>query len=684
MMPGGIRLPLFFLFLLAFSAEVRVWAVEPEDSITYSYDLEDLEVTGTSLRPLRQGGSMEISRERLMTGMRVFGEADALKLIGRQAGVSTAGDYGSGLFIDGLLPSHSLYRIDGVPVFFPYRFGGIFSTFNSGHFSNVDFERGIHKSSMPTRLGAKLDFSTPRDVPSTFSGTANVGMMASSLSVRMPAGNKVAVSFSGRISYVNQLYGWMLIKENSGIKYDFGDLNLTLLYTPDEDNRLRLNLFGNSDFLSYADDNYAMDLHMNWRNGLASLEWTHFGAITTSHRIFVTYFGNVLRMEMPQLSLSAPSSIAAMGVAGEAGKWGLSPSFSMEGGYEINYYNERIQYLNLSGISQKEGTPALSHPFETRVYADGEWRFGHDLRLDVGLSLALYHNSGGFTRLAPDPRISLYVPVSYGNLGFHIGKYSQFLHQVGFSQIGMASDFWIGSGIGLEPESAVTLEADYTGGIPHIGLTYSANIYARRVFHQAELMGELLSILDSDYGPEDYIRTANGYAAGANASLRIDHGALGASLSVGYGLTRMRYPETGRYTRGRSEPGFSFGTELEYRFNTHWTIGGAFRFATGRPYTPVTSLYLVAGNVIKNYGAPNSALLPSWHRLDLNANWSVFSGPVSHPLRHIVSVSLINAYGRRNPEFITYVIDIDKGVVKIKTVASLYRFFPSLSYSLIF
>lgn len=675
-----IGLPLIFIVLLVPWLHGR--ASEPEDSLFTA--LDSIEVVGVRERPIRQGGSMEISQRRIMEGVRLLGEADAIKLISRQSGVTTAGDYGSGLMIDGNLPSHTLYRIDGVPVYFPYRFGGIFSTFNTAHFPSVDFERGIHQGSMPSRLGAKIDFTTGRSGLQSFSGMANVGMMASSLSLSFPVAEKFSFTLSGRISYVNLLYGWLLMKTSSGVKYDFGDVNFTGRYRPDEDNLITVNLFGNADRLHYDDRNYAMDTRIDWSNGLVSAEWRHTGSLRMAHRIYATLFDNSLKFLMPQLSIGAPSSIATYGLSGEFGKFFLSGSFNLEGGYEIAGHDARIQEVAMTGYVTHSGdSPQPRRPVEARIYADSHLVLPNGIRLDAGLSLSAFGRSG-FFRWNPDPRVTLGLPVPYGTLSIHAGRYSQYLHQVGFSQIGLASDFWIDSEEGIAPEVSYNLELDFTGFLSAADLYFSVNIYGKRLLNQAELMGDLLSILDAGYEATDYILSADGYAAGANLNIRRVSGPLTGQLGLGYGLTRQKFHGGEKYFRARTEPGFTLNAELSYRFNAHWEAGAVFRYSTGRPYTPVTALYLIGGNVMKTYGDPNSALLPAWHRLDLSATWSAVSGPRTHPLTHLVNFSFINAYGRKNPEFFTYIIDIAKGVVKIKTVASLYRFFPSVSYTIKF
>ena len=83
------------------------------------------------------GGNMRVSTEQLRRRMRVMGEADVVNALKRIGGISTVGDYGSGLIIQGDDPSQTVFCIDRAPVFFPYRFGGVFSAFNTTHFTSA-------------------------------------------------------------------------------------------------------------------------------------------------------------------------------------------------------------------------------------------------------------------------------------------------------------------------------------------------------------------------------------------------------------------------------------------------------------------------------------------------------------------------------------------------------------------
>lgn len=645
--------------------------------------LKEIEVTGSSYGTFRNGGGIELSREQILAGKHAFGEADFIKTLSGMSGVTTSGDYGSGLMIDGNLPAHIIYRIDHVPIFFPFRFGGIFSTFNTSHFRSVNFERAIHGAYKPSRLGSILEYKTRVSIPDKITGNVNIGLISSALTLELPIGRKFSFSISARASYVDQLYG-NLLKETEA-KYNFQDYNFTALYRPGENDLISLNGFWSNDNLDYYDSNYVLDMGIRWNNGMVSLSWRHDGRVGMTHRIFASYFKNSLELLMPQLTIKAPSSLLMTGISGEFDNQQLSSNFLLSCGYEISDYSNNVQDVSVANGKEKatRGKPLICNPFEGRIYADGKYTSNSNLRVNVGLSMMLYYNGKDYMRFAPDPRITLILPVSVGNLSFHLGKYTQFLHQVGFSQTGLASDFWILANRKISPETSYNFDIDYSGSFQSIGLEFSLHTYAKRILHQSEYFGEFLSILDSDYNAESFIENANGYALGFNLQLRRNIGKLIGNAGLSYGIVRLRFPNMNYLSRGKSEPGLTFNVDLTYRFNAHWEIGGTFKYMSGRPYTPITALYIVAGNIMCEYGELNSKLLPSRNRLDLSGSYK-FKTRGKFPITHLVNLSLINVYGKKNPEFIRYDINIKKGTVNQKYVYSLYRFIPSLSYTIMF
>lgn len=673
--PSGL-----FLFFVFFT--LPLWGQEVEDTLSTS--LQEVEVSAFQNKNIRRGGSVDYNPDSFLTGIRVMGEADPLNRLKLLSGVRTVGDYGSGFMIDGNTPSQSLFRIDGVPVFFPYRFGGIFSTFNGPHFERMNFERGFHHASMPARLGTMVDFDTGAAVCRDISGVANVGMTSSAITMKVPIAGKVEIRASGRVSYIDEIYGRWLKGKDSDIKYRFWDANLTARWLVDNDNALTFNAFLSEDRLKYSDTNYAMDNHLTWGNYQASLSWRHRGNHDMIHRIYWSGFRNRFGIILPQASMKMPSDLSMVGASGDIITWIKDNSIKMGYGYELNTYFEDVGRVAVTGFEEDRATPMKGnlHPCEARIYADVNIPFADRFCLDVGLSAMLFCNSDGYKSLSPDPRLTLAMDLGPGQISAHFGRYSQYLHQVGFSQIGLASDFWISSHHGLPGESSYNFELDYTGRVS--ALSFSVTAYYKIVRNEPEYVGQILEMLDADYDPVSCISNYNGYNWGVRFNTNLAIGKFRAVVGGSYGMARRRDRTTNEYFRAISDPGFSLNADLVYSLNRHWEFGAVFRYSTGRPYTPAKMLYMIAGNIVTEYGRQNSALFPAIHQLDLSATWKTTSKVGNHQLDHLVNASLINAYGHKNLEIMSYFFDASKGTFGVKRVYSLYRFFPSVSYTIKF
>lgn len=640
-------------------------------------DLNEVEAVGNMSSSVRHigPGRLRINTDALQRQLRQFGEADVVARLKQEPGIGSAGDFGSGIAVDGAEPSQTVYRVAKVPVFFPYRFGGLFSVFNSAHFASADFERGVHTPEMPARLGAKLDFE-PYSRVEDLTATVNVGMLGSGVTLRGGVRDRLWAVASGRVSYVDELYGPLLEGNATYIKYRFADFNVTLGCNLDSINSLSVNGLVSHDRLGYDDRHYAMDMALRWRNTALSLQWERRGKVVAMrHRAFYTGFHNRMTAVMPQLSIALPAGISAAGLSGEA------DFRRFHCGYELQLYESSDPVADIEGYGQRSDDMAAGcryQPVEIRLFGGYELPVSTNFMLNMGISVCYYQNRG-YRKFAPDPRITLTYNRGPQTITFHCGIYHQYLHQAGFSEIGLASDFWICSRRSIPAQSAAGITAEYAREIAP-GLSLDASAYWRRVWRQAEYDGLLLDLTDRDYNVDNHISQASGHNWGVDVAMRLYGGAINAMAAVGYGGTLRHFPGEHKALPARTDPGVSVKLNADWSIDRHWSVGGNFVFNTGRRYTPARAMYLIADNLICEYGERNSAMMPAYHRLDLSASYLLRRGR----FRHIFNFSLINAYGHRNVEMQTFVIDAESGAYRLRRTYSLYRFLPSVSYTLKF
>lgn len=661
----------------------------PASSVAQAPDtvaLGEVKVNGAAVaRPrISSDASVSFAADALGAVPRAFGEADPLRFLYRLPGVTSTSDYSSGASVDGMGYSQNLYRLNGIPVHFPFHFGGIFSVFSPSLYRSARLYKSIKPAGESGVLGGVVAISSLSEPADTLSGEVNAGMIASSASVSVPVSPRFSLGASGRVSYVDALYAPLLRSGDTQASYNLADCDLTGCLRLSEQDMLRATFHYNADNVEYTDLSYSLTTALKWHNLVAGAEWSRstdtFEAV---NRLYYTRFHNILRLNMEQISLRAPTGIDEGGACGDFSFLSLPRGWHLDAGYSVRLYSIVPQWVTLDGIGQQTvPTHRRSRSLEGAASGALTRDLPHRWRLTAALAMNLFSSVDGYFRVHPDPRLSLTRMWSCGSLTLHAGRYHQYLHQVGFSEIGMSSNFKIASSAGIPPQESFTFAI--AGAVrPYRFLSLNCDLYYKTVRNQPEYLGAVLDILNAGYRAEDYILSTRGHNAGGSLSARFDAGDVTAMASYSYCLTRRRMA---------GEPGtFSASNELRHsatawaawQISPRWSVSATFTLASGRPYTPVTAIYFIGEKLMMEYGPRNSARLPMYHRLDLGATYR-FSTGGRFPLRHEVNLSVINAYGRANVEMSTFTVNTLTGMYSRRDISSLYRFLPSLSYTIKF
>ncbi len=661
-------------FLLFLSQPLASQGAEPADSVT---DLQEVSVSGTSRRLMRGGeaGRVSLNVDALGRVMRAFGEADPLNYARVAGGVSAGSDYSSGLSVQGAGFPHSLYRVGEATVWFPYHFGGIYSMFNGMHFPRLDIDKGMYAGAAPSRLGAVFDVRSRDSHPDRTHASLNAGMTASSLGLRIPAGERFSIDLSGRISYLDKLYGPLLDMGDQTIGYTFGEGALTARWTPGERDSVKLDAVFNSDRLRVLDNNYDLDTRLDWGNLALSLVWTRGGKIP--FRVWGTRseFRNTLRADMPGFGIDVPSRISETKAGGELTVTPRGDRGRVTAGAEAIIYRARPQ--DATGHQ-----PAID-AIEMRLYATWAKHLWRRFRLTASLRGSFYHTAG-YTTGMPAPSVTLEYRGDRDRVALNVSASPQYVHQTGFADIGLSSNFWFPATATAPRELAAGVSASYSRSFLGGALNVGIEPYFRRILHEPEYSGIMLDLVDDNYSLDEHLLRSNGFNTGFDLTANYTDGPLTAMLSYSLGIARRRFPTApGRYLPAMSEGLNNLNALLSYTLGSHWTLGANFTLASGRCYTPVKAIYMLGENVMMVYGSRNSARLPLYRRLDLSGSYRFRTGG-RLPLTHTVVLSLINAYGRRNIELCSYRFSADDGTFYLHQVPSLYRFLPSLSYTIDF
>lgn len=647
-------------------------------------NLREVTVEAQSRRPARVADDASLTIDATVTGqrMRAFGEADAMRWISTLPGISAAGDYASGVSVDGTEYSHTYYGIGGAPVFFPYHFGGIFSVFNSEHMPVVHLEKSVHTPDMPPRLGGRIDFAPRRGLTERVKGVVNVGLLASSATVSAPLGDRGDITASARVSYIDALYGSMLKANSTDIGYGFDDYNLTARLLAGAHDRLSVHLFYNRDFLKTNDDRYALDTRFRWHNFLAAGEWEHRTLRFDWHQnLYCSTFGSTFGMDMTRVGARIPSSITETGTRGHGSfRVGGPRDVRLLFGASASHLSGIPQWATVDGYGYTPSErPARVNAFSSTAHLACEFAIASSLRLTAGVRM-LYYATLGYRPLFVDPTATLTWSTRAGTFNLHAAGYTQPLHQVGFSDIGLASNFWLIAGRGLEAQRARTVALSWVHAPGRGEWELSADIYYKRLTGASEYDGTTITLLEPGYSAMEHVITGDGRNYGAGMMVSRVAGRLTGSCSLAWGRAQRRFPLLGdRWVTAAVEQRLSATVQGHYRLNRAIGLDAAWTYATGRPVTPVTALYMIGENVISEFGERNSRCMPAYHRLDLSASWS-FRIKRWPGIENMLILSVINAYGHSNVSIVTFGYDTDDAVFARRESASLYKFMPSLAY----
>jgi hypothetical protein len=146
--------------------------------------------------------------------------------------------------------------------------------------------------------------------------------------------------------------------------------------------------------------------------------------------------------------------------------------------------------------------------------------------------------------------------------------------------------------------------------------------------------------------------------------------ALGVTGRVSYSFVSSRRtdPDAGIVTRAPFDVTHTTTVVAERTMFAGIRASVAYRFATGRPFTPVTSaVYDSEQQVhVPTYGAPMSERLPAFRRLDFSTSYFRQLRP---GLQSVVFVSLMNTFDRINAQRYRYNADYSRRFV----VSSLFE-----------
>ena len=632
--------------------------MEPED-------LQGQEVVVTADRT-RFEKAVEVSRVNLSSRelevVPAFVEADVFRSIQMLPGVVSQNDFSAALVVRGGSPDENLILLDGIEVYNPYHFGGIFSAFNTDAISNAEFQAGGFPVRYGGRLSSTLEIATKEGNPQggklparwpygeyfdLSRGAVNISLLSSKLFLEGPLYEGGWV-FSVRRTYFDQIAEWLNAMNDTipTIPYFFYDMQGKVHTQITPKHRLDVNgYFGRDDltldFGIGGDGRSQSDFDLNWVWGnstrsaiLKSVIRPQLFAETMVARSIYDFDVNFTQTVTDTNGNSSESDFIIRNAlrdwtVNERLDWKVNESHRIQTGieykqlgFEFTFDNDGIRFLE-----DKEEPNLLS------VYAQDTWSLNNLTNLQFGLRTTKYSLSN---KLWTDVRAGLkYRLFENTALKFSTGTYTQFIFTSNNDdEILRIVDFWLPVPDYLDPQRAI----HFIGGVEQWfgnGNQFSLEAYYKPYLNVLD-NNPLQKVYDDT---DDYI-AGKGLAYGFETIYKRSAGNLNGWVSYTYSFIEKRIDLDGNgeveASKGEIYPPkydkrHNFKLVANYRLDERNSLGLSWTISSGQPYTPVVGkTYGASGGAgdegwFQPYlfendisGTRNSASFPNYNRGDVN------------------------------------------------------------------
>ncbi|WP_316841230.1 TonB-dependent receptor domain-containing protein [Pedobacter gandavensis] len=642
-----------------------------------------------------------------------LGVSDVIKTIQTMPGTGNGGEGNAGLFVRGSGSGQNLVLFNHAVVYNPSHLLGFFSVFNSDAVGEVKF----YKSGIPAEYGGRLssvvDIQSDQQLADSLVLDGELSVLAAKVNLKIPISSKWSVATTMRKTFMN-FSVWPIVnklsskdEEGNQLNYDFYDFNFSTAAELSRKDKLFASFYMGGDDFGFDISKFGISNGMKWQNTAAALKWNRMISNQLSLETVASYSGYRFNFSMQQEGMQ-------LGVRSAITDFNYSSTLKA-------YFDQHQLRAGLSMIQHKfipntpltknqetdlnYGKPNTYLADETAVFLSDDYRLSDHLSMYAGLRMTYYRHKGPYSTTSAadehkeyarnktvsdafflEPGLSLKYHLNRSTaLKFAYSRNVQTVHLIPITASNFPSDFWIPATSKMPAEKGNQYSLGVFKEWADAGYEGYVDVYFRDMKNIVEFSGGLLN-LSNTVKIEDHVFLGKGSSYGSEFFFKKTKGKFTGHIS--YTIAK-----SDRTFEGINE-GYTFPfkydrthdltTVLNYKLRTGWSLSALFTLATGNAYTKPISRYLVAGNVINEYGAYNGARMPTYHRMDLSATYQF---PVKGRYQSILSFSVYNVYNRRNPIFNYYIArgSLNTGSVSVQEKSlALLPVLPSINYKIVF
>ncbi len=584
---------------------------------------------------------------RVVKAAPALAEPDIFRTIQALPGVLTNNEASTGLVIRGGNTDQNLILLDGITVYNPTHFGGIFSNFIVDAVKEADLIKGGFNAEYGGRLSAVLNVLSREGNRNHFAGKASISLLTGQTTLEGPF-YKGAWLFSGRRTYFDLLLPRILPAESAENipPYYFYDLQGHIFTDLTDEDRVSLSIYKGIDDLIFD----FLGLTADWGNNTFSLAYRRVfneklvGNFLLASSEFFTNFNlggaDGLNSENKILDHTFSANMT------------LFQSSNLQ--WRVGAQVKQLDIKYLSTFLEDTTFFIGEGPLETNVYGKLKWNVTPSFILEPGIRYYYYSVFPSIPYI--DFRLGTkYLLTVNRYINFAVGNYHQFIQTIQDDYNPTILDNWLAVDQSVNPATAQQFVLGYE--------EYFRDTYKIQIEGYYKKMQNMLTFEDSrsatdaeisDEQVSDTFTPSDGYAYGLELFIQKTIGNLTGWAAYTNSVSRkiMTSRNTGLeqeyYTNwDRTHVINVLGS---YVINKKWDINWRWTWQSGQAYTPILGYYIenFPGNPNFTYhnipGSRNSARYPAYDRLDLGAvrhtEW--FGKKVD------VFIQIINAYNKVN------------------------------------
>jgi hypothetical protein len=642
----------------------------------------------------------------------LMGEADVIKSLAMQTGISFIGDGSCYFSVRGGNYDQNLILLDEATIFNPSHLLGIFSPIIPDAVQSVD----IYKADFPINYGGRLssvvDIRTRDGNKNNFAASGSLGLISFKTTAEGPF-KKEASSFflSFRRSYFD---AFLKQSQPNLINLYFNDYTIKLNYKIRHRDRIYFTFYRGKDVFKNKTGNDTTGL--DWGNTSGTLRWNHvFGSKFFSNTtIFVSKYEYTLHNSFKNDTYWS-SYITNGGLKHDLSFY-ITPRMTWRFGLKIGFYDFNPgNYYTPQTADQYQVSPVKS--VEGTLYAGSEHKIADWLKINYGIRLVTWKDQGKadivyynknhipdsivsykkdevfFKDRRLEPRLSLSIRTGkLSSLKAGYSRTTQYLNLITNSISPFNSlEVWMPASPTIKPQYADIIDLGFIGSSKNSKYTLQTDVFYKWLNNQIAYKYHAEMLINQYI--EGEIRQGNGWAYGFEVSLAKEGRKLSGQMGYTYSRSFIKVNEIneGEYFPASTDRPHNFNINILFQARPRWQLSGNYLISSGSPVTTPTSFYYYRGYQVPVYSKQNNDRLPTYQRFDFSTTFKL--SKASRRYQHNLTLAVFNMLGQQNPIFVYFnktKTDDDKLMVPADrlnnpeltpSVRYTYWIIPSLTYN---